>query len=154
MSGVARYLPPALENRLITTSGEDFSAEKILSPAFLAEACLALNTDKLVISIPSRRTIMIISYQEDFNLLEEFFWLHFRAWGNEEYGNEPITEMIFLANQHKVEYAVPLGFQLNLYEKDGQQVLSHATIDDLFHGSEQIDFQQIMERNKIAVFIS
>lgn len=147
-------LPQAFENRLITTSGKDFAAEKILSPAFLAEACRALNTDKLVISIARRRNLMITSYHEDFNFLEEFFWQHFRIWGKDKYGDEPITEMIFLANQHKVEYAVPLGFRLNLYEKDGQQKLSYSTMDDLFHGSEQIDFQRIMERNKIAVTVS
>jgi len=138
-------------NRIIFASGEDHSAEKILSAAFLAEACRALNTDKLVISIPRRRCLMLTSYHEDFNMLETFFYLHFIAWREEQYGNEPITEMIFLANKDKVEYAVPLGFRINLYEKDGQRLLSYSTMDELFDENEQINFQKIMEQNKIAV---
>lgn len=147
-------LAKSLENRVITASGEDHSAEKILSSAFLAETCRALNTDKLVISIPRRRCLMITSYHEDFNMLETFFRLHFDAWRDEEYGNELITEMVFLADESKVTYAVPLGFRINLYEKDGRFKLSYSTMDDLFDENDQINFQKIMERNKIAVSLT
>jgi len=146
-------LAASLGNRVFTASGEDHSAEKVLSPIFLAEACRALNTDRLVISIPRRRCLMVTSYYEDFQTLENFFRLHFVAWEEEDYGNEQISDMVFLANSDKVEYAVPLGFRILLYERDGQFKLVYNTIDDLFDESGKIDFQSIMERNKIPVFI-
>jgi len=144
-------LAASLDNRVFTASGEDHSAEKVLSPAFLAEACLALNTDRLIISIPRRRCMMVTSYYEDFQLLESFFRLHFVAWEEEDYGNEQISDMVFLANSNNIEYAVPLGFRILLYERDGQFKLVYNTMDDLFDESGKIDFQSIMERNKIPV---
>lgn len=144
-------LSKSFDNRVATASGEDHSAEKILSPAFLAEACKALNTDKLVISAPRRRCLMITSYHEDFLLLEDFFRLHFSAWREDDYGNEPITEMVFLADKNKVTHAVPLGFRINVYEKDGNYKVSYSTMDDLFDENDQINFQHIMERNKVEV---
>jgi len=145
-------LSKAFDNQVATSSGEDHSAEKILSSAFLAEACEALKTDKLLISIPRRRCLMITGYYGDFNLLEDFFRLHFNAWKEDGYGNEVITEMVFLADKDKVTHAVPLGFRINVYEKDGQYKLTYSTMeDDLFEKVEQINFQNIMERRKIPV---
>lgn len=140
-----------LDNRVIFASGEDHSSEKILSPAFLHHACEVLHTDRLIISAPRRRCLMITSYHENFPMLENFFHLHFIAFREEEYGNEPITEMIFTANNKNVEYAVPLGFRINLYEKDGHRKLVYATMDELFDENGQINFQKIIERNKIPV---
>jgi hypothetical protein len=144
-------LAEVLDNQIATASGEDHSAEKILSPAFLAEACEVLKTDKLLISIPRRRCLMLTSYYGDYKLLEDFFRLHFKAWREEDYGNEVITEMVFLADKDKVTHAVPLGFRINVYEKDGQFVLSYSTMEDIFEEGEQINFQNIMERKKILV---
>ncbi|MGE7776832.1 hypothetical protein ACQKLP_19090 [Chitinophaga sp. NPDC101104] len=144
-------LPESMAGRIIFDSGEDHSAEKILSPAFLAEACKALNTDQLIISTPRRRCLMITSYHETFLMLENFFWFHFLAWREEEYGNEVITEMVFTADAEKVRYAVPLGFRMNLYEKDGQRKLTYSTMDDLFDENGQINFQWIIEKNKVPV---
>lgn len=140
-----------LKNRVIFASGQDHSAEKILSPAFLAEACRVLNTDKLIISTPRRRCLMITSYHEDFLMLETFFHLHFIAYREDNYGNEVITEMVFVANNNKIEYAVPLGFRINMYEKAGQRKLVYSTMDDLYDENDQINFQKIIERNKIPV---
>lgn len=140
-----------LNKRVIFASGEDHSSEKILSKQFLEQACKTLNTDKLIISIPRRRCLMITSYYEEFSLLESFFHLHFIAWREEDYGNEVITEMVFVADKDKVQYAVPLGFRLNLYEKDGRKVLSYSTMDELFDENNQIDFQKLIERNKVPV---
>ena len=144
-------LAQSLDNRVFTASGQDFSAEKILSPAFLAEACAVLKTDRLIISAPRRRCLMATSYHEDFNMLENFFRLHFAAWREDDYGNEPITEMVFLADGNRVTYAVPLGFRINVYEKDGQYKLSYSTMDELFNEDGFMDFQAIIERNKIPV---
>ncbi|WP_214071287.1 DUF1444 family protein [Mucilaginibacter sp. dw_454] len=146
-------LGDTLQNRVIFASGEDHASEKILSAAFLSDACQTLNTDKLVISIPRRRCLMITRYDEDFELLETFFRLHFIAWREEDYGNEPITEMVFIADKNKVRYAVPLGFRINIYEKDGQKVLNYVTAGELFDENDQINFQKIMEKNKIPVSI-
>jgi len=140
-------------NRIFTASGEDHSAEKVLSSAFLSEACRALNTDRLIISMPRRRCLMVTSYDEDFQTLENFFRLHFVAWEEEDYGNEQISDMVFLADRNKIQYAVPLGFRISLYEREGQFKLVYSTLDDLFNQNSQIDFQSIMERNKIPVLI-
>ncbi len=69
----------------------------------------------------------------------------------EDYGNEVITEMVFVADDQKVVYAVPLGFRINLYEKDGKTKLVYSTMDDLFDENDQINFQQIIERNKLKI---
>jgi hypothetical protein len=140
-----------LDNRVIFASGNDHSSEKILSAAFLAEACKALNTDRIIISAPRRRCLMITSYHEDFPMLENFFYFHFVAFREEDYGNEVITEMVFVADTNKVEYAVPLGFRMNLYEKDGQRKLVYSTMDELFDEKGQVNFQKIIEKNKIPV---
>lgn len=140
-----------LKDRIIMASGEDHSSEKILSPAFLVEACKKLNTDKIIISTPRRRCLMITSYHEDFLMLETFFYLHFVAFREESYGNELITEMVFVADANQLQYAVPLGFRINLYEKDGRKKLTYSTSDDLFDENDQINFQKIIERNKIPV---
>ena len=143
--------PEQLKNRIIFASGQDHSAEKILSSAFLAEACRVLNTDKLIISTPRRRCLMITSYHEDFLMLETFFHLHFIAYREDDYGNEVITEMVFVADNKKVEYAVPLGFRINMYEKEGQRKLVYSTMDDLFDENDQINFQKVIEEKKIPV---
>ncbi|NML23107.1 hypothetical protein HHL16_19675 [Pseudoflavitalea sp. G-6-1-2] len=140
-----------LNKRVVFASGNDHSSEKIFSAEFLAAACKALNTDKLIISAPRRRCLMITSYHEEFQLLETFFHLHFIAWHEDDYGNEPITEMVFVADAGKVQYAVPLGFRINMYEKDGQRQLVYSTMDDLFAENGQINFQKIIERNKVPV---
>ncbi len=144
-------LAASQDNRVFTASGEDHSAEKVLSPAFLSEACRVLNTDRLIISMPRRRCLMVTSYYEDFQTLENFFRLHFAAWEEEDYGNEQISDMVFTANRDSIEYAVPLGFRIILYERDGQFKLVYSTLDELFNENGQIDFQSIMERNKIPV---
>jgi hypothetical protein len=140
-----------LGERVIFASGEDHSSEKIFSPAFLAEACRVLNTDKLIISAPRRRCLMITSYHEDFQTLESFFYLHFVAFREEDYGNEVITEMVFVADEKKVGYAAPLGFRINVYEKGDQTKLVYSTMDDLFDEHNQINFQKIIEKNKLKI---
>jgi hypothetical protein len=140
-----------LNKRVLFGSGEDHSSEKILSPAFLSQACQLLNTDRLIISIPRRRCLMLTSYYEEYSLLESFFQAHFRAWGEEEYGNELITEMVFLANAEQVQYAIPLGFRLTTMERDGQQHLLYTTMEDSLLAGGRINFQQIMETHKIPV---
>jgi hypothetical protein len=84
-------------------------------------------------------------------MLENFFYFHFVAFREEDYGNEVITEMVFVADANKVEYAVPLGFRMNLYEKDGQRKLVYSTMDELFDEKGQVNFQKIIEKNKIPV---
>lgn len=144
-------LPERLDGRILFASGDDHSSEKILSPAFLAEACQTLDTDQLIISIPRRRCLMITSYHENYNKLEAFFYLHFVAYREEDYGNEVITDMVFVADKEKVRFAVPLGFSINVVEKDGETQLVYATMDQIFDENHQINFQQIIEKKKVPV---
>lgn len=94
---------------------------------------------------------MLTSYHEDFLTLEAFFHLHFIAFREEDYGNEVITEMVFVANRDKLQYAAPLGFRINMYEKDGQRKLVYSTMDELFDENDQINFQKIIEKNKVPI---
>ncbi len=142
--------PEQANGRIIVAEGEDHASEKMLSPAFLAAACKELNTDKIIISAPRRRHMAITSYYEDFLMLEYYFHRHFIAWRENTY-HEEITEMVFVADAGRVRFAVPLGFRINLYEKDGQFKLSYSSMDELFDENGQINFQQIMEKNKLPV---
>lgn len=144
--------PEGMDGRVIFAAGYDHSSEKMLSPDFLAAACKELNTDKIILSAPRRRHMMITSYHEDFVTLEFFFYRHFVDW-RENADHEVITEMVFVADAEKVRYAVPLGFRINLYEKDGNFKLSYSSMDDLFDENGQIDFRTIMEKNKLPVLL-
>ncbi|RAJ05485.1 hypothetical protein LX64_02643 [Chitinophaga skermanii] len=143
--------PEPLRRRIFVTPEEDHAAEKILSPAFLAEACKLLKTDKLLISAPRRRFLMMTSYYEEFKNLELFFYYHFNDFKDDTSGCEIITDMIFVADAQQVQYAAPLSFRMNLYEKDGQMTLSYSSMEDLFDENGYINFQAIIEAKKIPV---
>ena len=80
--------------------------------------------------------------------LENFFFSHFSIWRATNLDDEIITEMVLIAEKDCITHVVPLGFRMNMYEKDGKRVLDYSTMDDL---GDKIDFQQIIENKKIAV---
>ena len=94
--------------------------------------------------------MQITSYYEKFAQLEDFFFSHFSIWRSPDLDDEVISEMILIAEKDQITHIVPLGFRMNLYEKDGKRALDYSTMDDLFTG-DRIDFQQIIENKKIAI---
>lgn len=94
---------------------------------------------------------MATSYHEDFKMLENFFFTHQDAWKDNADGGELITEMVFVANKCGILYALPPDFRINLYEKDGNYKILYSTTSDLLEQGEQINFQAMLDRNKINI---
>ncbi len=136
------------ESRVYFNQPGDYSNEKVFDPAFIRKACELLKTDKLIISVSRRHRMQLTSYHEDFQLLERFFFNHFSVWRDSGLVDEVISEMVLIAEKDRVTHIVPMGFRMNLYEKDGKKILDYSTTEDL---GDKIDFQQIIEKNKIAV---
>jgi len=143
--------PDVFHGKVAVAEGLDHSSEKMLCSAFLSEACKLLNTDKLIISATRRRFLMMTSYYGDFQTLESFFLYHFSDFRNEQSGNEVITEMVFVADASRVLYAVPLGFRMNVYEKDGETRLVYSTMEDLYDEEGQLNFRRLIENKKTPV---
>jgi hypothetical protein len=98
----------SLNGKVLTASGKDFSSEKILCKNHMLNAHRLLNSDQLLVSIPRRRCMMVISRQEDKELLNTFVALHKNAWEDASYGNAPIINGIFIVKEGEIEGLIPL----------------------------------------------
>lgn len=151
------YLPQKLnllenvQNRIVFAAGHYHSSEKILSAVSLTELCDILQTDQIIVSIPRRGLLMATSYDEDFMMLENFFFTHQDGWQNDNDGSEFITDLVFVANKTGIMYAATIDFRINLYEQQGRYKLSYSTTGELFEKDGAINFRAILERNKINV---
>jgi hypothetical protein len=88
-----------LNGKILTCSGSDFCSEKILSRSFMMTGHELLSTEKILVSIPRRRCMMVTAVDADQPLLETFFYLHNHAWEDDSYGNPPIANMFFILEQ-------------------------------------------------------
>lgn len=84
-----------LQNKVLTSSGNDFSSERILSEAHMLKAHTMLEADELFVSVPRRSCMMVISRNAEEELLEAFLGLHKDAWEDDSYGNAPIANILF-----------------------------------------------------------
>ncbi|MGJ8759418.1 DUF1444 family protein [Polaribacter sp. AHE13PA] len=84
-----------LQNKVLTSSGNDFSSERILSEAHMLKAHTMLKADELFVSVPRRSCMMVISRNVEEELLEAFLGLHKDAWEDDSYGNAPIANILF-----------------------------------------------------------
>mgnify|MGYP003661196349 CR=1 FL=1 len=55
----------ALNNKVLTSSGLDFSSERILSQNHMLKAHKMLNSEELFVTIPRRRCMMVVSKNSD-----------------------------------------------------------------------------------------
>ncbi|AUC77606.1 DUF1444 family protein [Olleya sp. Bg11-27] len=85
----------ALQNKVLTSSGNDFSSERILNEAHMLKAHTMLEADELFVSVPRRTCMMVISGDSDEALLGTFLNLHKDAWEDDSYGNAPIANILF-----------------------------------------------------------
>ncbi len=98
----------ALENKVLTSSGLDFSSERILSENHMVKAHNMLNADEILVSIPRRSCMMVVAKSAEKKLLDTFIELHHNAWQDDSYGNAPIANMLFVLKEGKIVGAVPL----------------------------------------------
>lgn len=97
-----------LPEPILLASGDDFSAEKLLSKSFLIEAQNKLGAEELVVSIPRRRCMMIGNRNSSKQTLEMFTKLHLIAWNEDNYGNAQIYNGLFIAKNGEIEGLIPL----------------------------------------------
>jgi len=98
----------ALDGKVLTASGRDFSSEKILCKSHMMKAHELLNSDELFVSIPRRRCMMVTSRQADKELVNTFIALHKNAWEDESYGNTQILNVIFVVKDGKIDGIIQL----------------------------------------------
>ncbi|WP_282116039.1 hypothetical protein [Cellulophaga baltica] len=97
-----------LENKVLTSSGLDFSSERILSPNHMLKAHQMLNSEELLVTIPRRTCMMVISRDAGEKLLSSFVHLHQQAWEDDSYGNAPIANMLFVIKEGNIAGTIPL----------------------------------------------
>lgn len=100
------------ENQVLTSSGLDFSSERILSKQHMLKAHEMLNSDELLVSIPRRRCMMVVSKQAAKEVVNGFVALHLDAWKDDSYGNAPIANMLFVLIKGDIAGTIPLENQL------------------------------------------
>ena len=98
----------ALNGKVLTASGGDFSSEKILCKNHMMKAHELLNSDELFVSIPRRRCMMVTSRHADKELLNTFVALHKNAWDDESYGNAPIINAMFVVKDGQIDGIISL----------------------------------------------
>ena len=98
----------ALNKQVLTASGQDFSSEKILCRYHMMKAHELLNAKELLVSIPRRRCMMVISRQADKELLNTFVQLHNNVWEDSSYGNAPILNALFVVIDGQIDGIIPL----------------------------------------------
>ena len=98
-----------LPDPILLASGDDFSAEKLLSKSFLLEAQNQLEAEELLISIPRRRCMMIGNRKSSKETLEMFAKLHLAAWNEDNYGNAQIFNGLFIAKDGNIQGVIPLN---------------------------------------------
>ena len=84
----------ALQNKVLTSNGNDFSSERILNEAHMLKAHAMLEANELFVSVPRRSCMMVISRDSDEALLGTFLNLHKDAWEDDSYGNAPIANIL------------------------------------------------------------
>ncbi|MDW5289658.1 DUF1444 family protein [Formosa sp. PL04] len=91
-----------LQNKVLTSSGKDFSSERILSEAHMLKAHAMLESDELLVSVPRRSCMMVVSRDSDEEILGAFLNLHKDAWEDESYGNAPIANILFTMKEGRI----------------------------------------------------
>lgn len=85
-----------LAGKVLTASGNDFSAEKIMNKSFMMKAHELLSAKELLVSIPRRRCMMVTPRDVDKETLNIFAALHQDAWNDDSFGNAQIINALFV----------------------------------------------------------
>jgi uncharacterized protein YtpQ (UPF0354 family) len=85
----------AATGHVLTASGKDFSAEKILSKKFLIEAQRLLNAKRILVGVPRRTVIYAADAGAPPAALEMFYRVFRYTYEDDSLGNAPITSLLF-----------------------------------------------------------
>ena len=96
------------EGTMLFASGKDFSSEKILCKSHMMKAHELLGAKELLVSIPRRTCMVVISREADEKLLYQFTFLHKHTWEDDSYGNAPIWNVLFTVVDGKIDGVIPL----------------------------------------------
>ncbi|MFD1015408.1 DUF1444 family protein [Winogradskyella rapida] len=98
----------ALNNKALASSGNDFSSERILSKAHMLKAHAMLEAEELLVSIPRRTCMMVMSKTADEDTVNKFVYLHNHTWNDDSFGNAPIINALFVVKEGSIVGHIPL----------------------------------------------
>ncbi len=90
-------------NKVIIIDGQDFCSEKILDTKFMKALQDKMGGDKLVVSIPRRRCMMVTNAFEEDGIFEQFLSVHNKTWSDESYGNPQIINSLFVVKNGEID---------------------------------------------------
>ncbi len=92
-----------IPKKVLVFDGQDFCSEKILDVKFMKSLQDFLGGEKLVVSIPRRRCMMVTNSFEEDGIFEQFIKVHTDAWNNDSYGNPPIINSLFVVKNGEID---------------------------------------------------
>lgn len=95
-------------HEILTASGQDFSAEKILCQSHMLKAHQLLGAEELLVSIPRRRCMMMCSKNAPKEVINQFAQVHAYTWKDDSYGNAPIINALFVVINGRINGLIPL----------------------------------------------
>ena len=111
------------DNKVVTSSGNDFSSERILSVSHMLKAHEMLQADELLVSLARRTCMMAISRDADQELLNKFVYLHEYTWNDDSFGNAEISDILFIVKEGRITGHIPLS-ELQSVKKEKQEVFT------------------------------
>ena len=82
------------EEQILFASGREFSSEKILCPEFMLQAHQLLQSVNLLVSIPRRRNMVIVSSEAPEKTKMALKNLHRYLWNDDSFGNACIINAL------------------------------------------------------------
>lgn len=92
----------AFHNKLLISSGLDFSSERILCKSHMLKAHQMLNAEEIIVTIPRRRCMMVMDRYAETDFLNAFIAMHNDAWQDDSYGNPPIGNLLFVLKEGEI----------------------------------------------------
>lgn len=89
--------------KVIIIDGKDFCSEKILDVKFMKSLQEKMGSEKLVVSIPRRRCMMVTNSFEEQGIFEQFMSVHKSTWENDTYGNAQIMNSLFIVKNGEID---------------------------------------------------
>ncbi len=94
--------------QILFASGREYSSEKILCPDFMHQAHQLLQSDKLLVSIPRRRNMVIISSYAPESTKIALKNLHRYIWNDDSFGNAPIINALVEVEHGCLSQLIPM----------------------------------------------